>query len=105
MFALRSRRDKWRILLVGTASFLTIFPLCVWRHLDIIEKDIYDRGLEALSTASISGLDMAVDGRDISLSGTATDLDIARAKRVIGGLSGVRKVSHIGASDNGVTGN
>lgn len=93
MFSLRSRKDKWRILSVGAASFLTIFPLCVWRHLDVIEKDIYDRGLEALSTANIGGLDLTVDGRDVSLSGAVPDLDLVRAKRLLEALNGVRVVN------------
>lgn len=99
MFALRSRKDKWRILSVGAASFLTIFPLCVWRHLDIIEKDIYDRALAVLSEADIVGLDIAVDGRDVSLAGRAPESELARAMQLLESLNGVRKVSR------GVSGN
>lgn len=103
MFELKSRRDKWRILTIGAASFLTIFPLCAWRHLDIIEKDILERGLEALSDARISGIDMLVDGRDVALSGAVDEASMVRATRVVEGLPGVRKVTggvhDVGASE------
>lgn len=102
MFSLKSRRDKWRILVVGAASFLTIFPLCVWRHLDIIEEDILDRANAALSEANLAGIDMLVNGRDVTISGSAAELEIARATRVVGSLRGVRKVERSAGRDGEV---
>lgn len=92
MFALRSRRDKWRIIWLGTASFLVIFPLCVWRHLDVIEKDIYERSTEALAEARIAGIDLLVAGRDISLSAAAPGTDTDAAVKLLATVNGVRKV-------------
>ena len=97
MFSLRSRRDKWRILFVGAASFLTIFPLCAWRHLDIIETDIRERVAEALSLANIVALDVNVNGRDVDLIGAMPEAEYLRAVGLIEELPGVRKVAR-GAS-------
>ncbi|NNF51182.1 MAG: hypothetical protein HKN59_01970 [Gammaproteobacteria bacterium] len=100
MFSLRSRRDKWRILTVGAASFLTIFPLCAWRHLDIIESDIYDRVTEAMTLANIVGLDVSVNGRDVNLTGGLPDTEYQRAVGLIEALPGVRKVASTQAVQN-----
>ena len=105
LFSLRSRRDKWRILAIGAASFLTIFPLCVWRHLDVIETDIYDRVTEAMSLANIGGLDVSVDGRDVSVSGTLPDAEYLQAISLIEDLPGVRKVASVKSRENMGEGN
>ncbi len=92
VFTLKTRRDKWRILAVGAASFMAIFPLCAWRHLDIIEKDIYQRATEALARAALVGVELDVSGRDIRLAGMVADEDRARARQILEGVRGVRVV-------------
>ncbi len=92
VFTLKTRRDKWRILAVGAASFMAIFPLCAWRHLDIIEKDIYERATEALARAALVGVELDVSGRDIRLAGMVADEDRARARQILEGVRGVRVV-------------
>lgn len=98
VFTLRTRRDKWRILAVGAASFMAIFPLCAWRHLDIIEKDIYERATEALADAALTGIEVDVSGRDVRLWGTANREHLVRASELVGGVRGVRVVT-MGAGD------
>lgn len=93
MFSLKTRRDKWRILGIGIASFLTIFPLCAWRHLDIIEKDIYERALAALADARLPDLEISVSGRDLVLTDLTGFADLQAAVEMLENVHGVRKVT------------
>lgn len=81
-----------QIVATGVASFLAIFPLCAWRHLDIIEKDLLERSEEALRAERISGIEIEISGRDLLISAAAPGSDLATAQALLSDIYGVRVV-------------
>ncbi len=93
MFTFESRRDGWRIVGLGIASFLAIFPLCAWRHLEIIEMDLFERSQAALAEAGIAGVEITIDGRDLSLEVTTGRNRIEEAVAALADVNGIRRIA------------
>lgn len=93
MFSLKTRKDKLQIIAVGVASFMAIFPLCAWRHLDIIENDLLERAAESLEAGNISGIEIEISGRDLEIYGTTSPADMTQAQQLLSQVRGVRKVT------------
>lgn len=93
MFTFETRKDGWKIIGLGIASFLTIFPLCAWRHLEIIERDLQERSSEALQRAGIAGLEISLSGRDVVLSGLTSGAQASEVSQLLLQVYGVRKVT------------
>ncbi len=81
-----------QIVAVGIASFMAIFPLCAWRHLDIIEKDLLERTEESLKADNLGGIEIEISGRDLLISAAAPGADLGRAQELLSAVYGVRVV-------------
>lgn len=74
------------------ASFLAIFPLCAWRHLEIIETDLYERSQAALSEAGIAGVEITVRGRDLLLVASEGEDQLDQAVGALRDVYGVHRI-------------
>lgn len=80
-------------ILVALGSLLLLTWVTVATRSSAIEADLADRVNRALATFAISGVDIAVDGRDVALSGKISGkLDPGYVGRIAGDTWGVRAV-------------
>ncbi|MCU0585006.1 MAG: OmpA family protein [Desulfobacterales bacterium] len=88
---LRKRRRIW---MTGLSALLAVAAACVWTTAGRIPQEIADRATAALRIAGIAPrVEVAVDGRTLTLSGALTDpYTRARALAVAGSIRGVRGV-------------
>lgn len=86
------------------ASFLAIFPLCAWRHLEIIEADLFERSQQALTDAGIAGVEIDVRGRDLLLTSPASHGGLDEAADLLRRVHGVHRVDFAGPQSSGEAG-
>lgn len=88
------RRKRRRIWVAGLSALLAVAAACVWTAAGRIPRQIAARATAALKIAGIAPrVDVAVDGRTLTLSGELTDpYTRARALAVAGSIRGVRGV-------------
>lgn len=94
LFSFESRRDGWRIIGLGMASFFAIFPLCAWRHLEIIESDLYERSQAVLDEVGIAGVEISMHGRDLSLAGAMDRGELDEVVHALQDVDGIRRITY-----------
>lgn len=81
------------LMLTGLLALAALAWLCIDHHAQAIERDLSDRASLSLAGAGLGELDVALDGRDVTLSGTVADnSERARAVDLARDVYGVRSV-------------
>jgi len=94
----KSQDDSMRKLLILLLALLAISAIayfCIYKkHVPAIEADIAARAKAALSDNGISSINIDVDGRDITLTGTAASPQIKQAAEQIAQVNGYNFINN-----------
>ena len=86
---------KLLILLLAFLAIAAIAYFCIYKtHVPAIQVDISSRAKSALLDNGISSVDVRVDGRDITLTGTATSAEIKQAAERIAQVEGYNFINN-----------
>ncbi len=86
---------KWLAVLLGLVALAILCFFCIRHHSHDMQNDITERSKATLQETGLPWASATVDGRDVTLTGTAPSAPAKmQAQRIIEGVSGVRGVDN-----------
>lgn len=80
------------VITVGVCLFACLYAATLIFRLEPIETDLSERAAQALSEQGLDAVDVTLEGRDVTLRGTAAEATLEKAQDLVASLWGVRVV-------------